>query len=173
MRLQLLFASAVLVGCGGMVAEVEDGGRDASTSDGVASDAGFSVDTAPPVLDTAVPPSDAPSPRGSFFVNEVSPATGKHDIAVTSDCSVTRDGKELGRVGDAACAEFWRAVYDVAAGMAGPCPAPTDGYRYTLQLNSTLGPTYWKTEKDYCLRSLPGIAAHKGAYALVYALGGK
>lgn len=150
MRLQLLLASVALVGCGGMVAEVEDGGRDAAT-DGAA---------------------DAAAPRGTFFVHEVSPATGTLDIVVSSDCDVTKNGTALGRASATACAEFWRAVYDVAAGTAGPCP-PTDGTTYSLELDSSLGPTYRKTEKDYCLRSLPGIAAHKGAYGLVYALGGK
>lgn len=163
---RFLLSCVFLTGCGGMV---ETTPQDASSDAAV--DTGFALDTAPPVLDTATPPFDGPGPRGAFFVHEVS-STKTRDITVGEKCDVLLDGASLGRATDAACEEFWRAVYDVAAGTDGPCPTSSD-LTYTLQLNSSGGPTYHKTEKDYCLRRLPGIGSHKAAYVLVYALGGK
>ena len=65
--------------------------------------------------------------------------------------------------------EFWAAVDDTT-GDPPPCSA---GSPFTVTLTDATGVVYTKTEVDFCLAKLPGRAAHKGAYVLVYRLGGK
>lgn len=180
-----LTALAVLSGCGGTVTLGEKNGKDglgagSETDTGTSVDTGSSADTAPidaegfgadvssadtgSALDAGPPSGIAPHFHVSDGIGGV-----ESTIDVFGDCRVFRNGAFLGTSSAADCTEFWAAVDD-STGDPPPCSA---GSPFTLTLTDATGVVYTKTEVDFCLAKLPGRAAHKGAYVLVYRLGGK